>query len=167
MYGGLARILLLTKNSLLSFTVFETHNQSVKSPCTGADMPTRILVVEDEPYLQEYLSVVLTDYGYQVSLCADGVEALNELLMQHIPDLLLTDIKMPRMSGMQLIEICHQSFPRLPMVVCSGYLEPWQIEKLQSRGVGFIQKPFYEKDLVNVIENSLRNIWNSWGAQQE
>ena len=79
----------------------------------------RLLVVDDEKDIRELTSTLLAHDGYEILTAEDGVQAL-ELLSQFRPDLVITDLQMPRMSGFELVKIMHQRFPELPVVIISG-----------------------------------------------
>ena len=79
----------------------------------------RLLVVDDEKDIRELTSALLADDGYEILTAEDGLQAL-ELLSQFHPDLVITDLQMPRMSGFELVKIMHQRFPELPVIIISG-----------------------------------------------
>jgi CheY-like chemotaxis protein len=81
--------------------------------------PYRLLVVDDEEAIRELTSTVLADDGYEILMAEDGVHAL-ELLPRFRPDLVITDLQMPRMSGIELVKIMRQRFPHLPVIILSG-----------------------------------------------
>ena len=73
----------------------------------------RILIVDDEPLIREVLAEVLADEGYAVHSAADGQEAL-EAIAADLPDLVITDVMMPRLSGWDLLDRVRQQHPLLP-----------------------------------------------------
>jgi CheY-like chemotaxis protein len=79
----------------------------------------RLLVVDDEPALREIATSVLTQEGYDVLTAEDGFDALR-LLSEPLPDVMITDLNMPGMSGVTLLEVVRQRFPQLPVIVISG-----------------------------------------------
>jgi CheY-like chemotaxis protein len=81
--------------------------------------PFRLLVVDDEPDIREVTSAMLAEDGYEVLTARDGQEAL-EILPQFRPDLVVTDLRMPRLSGFELLKIMRERFPRLPVIAVSG-----------------------------------------------
>jgi CheY-like chemotaxis protein len=93
--------------------------RSEQIPVTGAKPPFRLLVVDDEPNILEITSAMLSEEGYEVLTAEDGQEAL-ELLPRFCPDLVITDLRMPRLSGFELLEIMRERFPRLPVIAVSG-----------------------------------------------
>ena len=79
----------------------------------------RLLVVDDEPALRDITSSLLTEEGYDVLTAEDGFDAL-QLLSEPLPDAIITDLNMPRMSGVKLLEVVRQRFPQLPVIVISA-----------------------------------------------
>lgn len=92
---------------------------SASPPPRGAGL---ILLVEDEQALREVLSDVLLDHGYEVTACADGVEASEKAVELGTDfDLLVTDVVMPRKQGPELAKELRQSRPTLKTIFLSGY----------------------------------------------
>ena len=80
----------------------------------------RILVAEDEALAAMAIEEELLAAGFEVELAPDG-EAALEAARRHLPDLLLTDLRMPRLDGAGLIRALRALAPRLPVVVMTGY----------------------------------------------
>jgi len=81
--------------------------------------PSTLLIVDDEPSIRESLSHVLTEIGYRVRTAEDGFTALRE--MRHeVPDLLLSDLNMPNMSGFELLSVVRRRFPAIRTIAMSG-----------------------------------------------
>jgi CheY-like chemotaxis protein len=79
----------------------------------------RVVVVEDEPLIRKLLSGYLVAAGYVVRTAVDGLDAIAKLRVA-LPDLLISDLAMPRMSGFELLEVMRQRFPQIPVIVISG-----------------------------------------------
>ena len=79
----------------------------------------RILVVDDEQHIREISSALLSTLGYEVRTAADGFAALVEL-RRSLPDVIISDLKMPNMSGFELLSIVRRRFPQIPVVAISG-----------------------------------------------
>jgi len=78
-----------------------------------------LLIADDEPPIRESLSLVLTEIGYRVRLAEDGFSALRE--MRHeLPDLLISDLNMPNMSGFELLSVVRRRFPAIRTIAMSG-----------------------------------------------
>jgi CheY-like chemotaxis protein len=84
-------------------------------PCTKE----RLLIVDDEPSIRESLSSVLTEIGYPVRAAEDGFSALAEI-RREIPDMILSDLNMPGMSGYEFIAVVRRRFPAIPVIAMSG-----------------------------------------------
>ena len=78
-----------------------------------------ILVVDDDVDARETLTTALRQSGYAVEAARDGFEAL-ERLARSTPDLILTDLKMPGMNGLELIERIHRMSPQAPIILVTG-----------------------------------------------
>jgi CheY-like chemotaxis protein len=83
------------------------------------DCSARLLIVDDEPAIRTVISQVLTGIGYQVRSAEDGISALAEIRNQ-MPDIVLSDLNMPGMSGFELISIIHCSYPSIQVIAMSG-----------------------------------------------
>lgn len=78
-----------------------------------------ILVVDDEPSIRESLAMLLSYSGYDVSTAKDGFAALLQL-RQTLPDLIVSDLNMPQMSGYELLSVVRRRFPQIITVAMSG-----------------------------------------------
>jgi CheY-like chemotaxis protein len=90
-------------------------------PCTlRCDASARVLVVDDDPMVREVLAWQLIAQGYRVTQASDGLAALAELECGDIPDLLVTDLAMPGMSGLTLIQEARRHRHGLPALLLTG-----------------------------------------------
>jgi PAS domain S-box-containing protein len=87
----------------------------------GTASPRRVLVVDDEPVVREVLADLLEEAGYAVLAAAGGAEALRRLDQGEAVDILITDLSMPDMGGVALIEAAQARRPSLPAVLLTGY----------------------------------------------
>ncbi|MBC7293979.1 MAG: response regulator [Thermoleophilia bacterium] len=116
----------------------------------------RVLVVEDEESVRAYVARVLTRAGYEVVEAAKaGQVAQVNALWPTGPDLLVTDLVMPGLSGLELAREMRRRFPGLPVVFMSGYSDRDLGELAQEPAVVFLQKPFVAHDLLRVVEELL------------
>jgi len=120
----------------------------------------RILLVEDEPAVRKLATLMLEELGYRVTAASDGAEALEllELAGEFRVDLLVTDVVMPRVGGVELSTRLRVERPALPVLFVSGYAEssplpPGGIE-LERRD-GFLQKPFTQATLATRVREVL------------
>ena len=119
--------------------------------------PTRrILVVDDEERVREAVKRVLTEAGYHVYLAVDGKEGLS-LVEKESPDLVLVDLMMPVMDGMEFLDQARRHYPELTSVVITGFatLEK-AVEAMKQGADDFLAKPFKPRDLKLVVERALR-----------
>jgi CheY-like chemotaxis protein len=99
---------------------------------------TRILVVDDEPSLRETLGMLLMSVGYDVAMAENGVSAVSQLSVA-APDLIVTDLNMPQMSGLELISHVRSRYPSISIVAMSG---DYQADTVLA---GIIADRFYPK----------------------
>ncbi len=79
----------------------------------------RVLIVDDDAVFREIASEILPAHGYDVRCVEDGFEALNSL-KSALPDLIIADLNMPRMSGFELLSVVRRRFPQIPVIAVSG-----------------------------------------------
>jgi len=94
-------------------------------------LSSRVLVVDDEPLIRKVITSQLVAAGYVVRAAVDGLDALQKL-RGGVPDLVISDIDMPRMSGIELLGVLRHRFPHIPVIAISAGSLP---DNLQS-GVG-------------------------------
>ena len=119
--------------------------------------PLRILVVDDTSEIRTLLSRVLTGQGYDVLEACDGQEALSTCRgVNGDVDLLLTDIKMPRVDGVELATTLTASYPSIRVLYISGQCDTDEIQaQVSERGFGFLSKPFMPDMLIRRVEQVL------------
>ena len=81
-----------------------------------------VLLVEDEPAVRTLYSSLLREAGYEVMEAQDGLDALVKL-RERLPDAIISDLEMPRMTGVELLKIVRSRFPRMPTIAISGGLD--------------------------------------------
>jgi two-component system response regulator HydG len=113
-----------------------------------ASEPGRILLIDDDPALGGYLTRVLTRAGFDVTHELDSVTALQRVEAETW-DLLITDIELPGMTGLELLERVRQQVPGLPVAVLTGHpTVDYAVSALRSSAAEFLQKPIGAADLV-------------------
>lgn len=120
----------------------------------------RILIAEDEAQTRRAISVVLENAGYLVQEAANGADAVDCLLNASCNsekvDLLLTDIVMPEMSGLELVEMISKKNISIPIIIISGYRDNRMRDQLAGLGYShFLDKPFEPEMLLQSVENVL------------
>jgi CheY-like chemotaxis protein len=79
----------------------------------------RILVVDDEPLIRQTLSIILTEDGYEVATATDGFDALLQIKAS-TPEVIISDLNMPQMSGFEFLSVVRRRFPRIAVIAMSG-----------------------------------------------
>jgi CheY-like chemotaxis protein len=116
-----------------------------------------ILLVEDEPSVRAIVTKMLTAHGYAVTVAADPVDAL-ELLAQKtfVPDLIVSDLLMPKLSGVALAEQVESLRPGIPFVFISGYSGHKILEDSRHLDEAqLVQKPFTAGELTQAVRQAL------------
>ena len=118
---------------------------------------SRILVVDDEPQITRVLKTTLQAQGYEVKTAADGEAALN-LSMDWIPDLIVTDLSMPLMSGIELCRLVRER-SQVPIIVLSVREEERnKIAALDAGADDYVTKPFSVNELLARVRANLRRV---------
>jgi CheY-like chemotaxis protein len=116
-----------------------------------------ILVVDDEQSVADVVKESLEGVGYRVTLCTDSLQALK--LFHAKPeqfDLVLTDLTMPKMNGIELARALLQLQPEIPIILTSGYSSDFTQETTSELGVrAYLMKPFVESVLNQTIRQVL------------
>jgi two-component system NtrC family response regulator len=119
-------------------------------------MSASLLIVEDERSSREYLRLLLEEEGHQTTLAANGVEAMVALERDAF-DLLISDLHMPEMDGLELLSHVKQRWPRLPVIVITAASEASEIvEAVQLGATNYLVKPAPPAAVTAAIEKALR-----------
>lgn len=117
---------------------------------------TRILVVDDEPNIREVVELYLRRDGFEVEVAADGQAALAAI-ERKIPDLLVLDLMMPVVDGLQVTRTLRQSRLDIPIIMLTAKgEEPDKITGLEMGADDYVTKPFSPKELVARVKAVLR-----------
>src|SRR5437868_623360 len=115
----------------------------------------RILVVDDERVIREILAGFLTLEGFSVHIVEDGEKALTELRLNPY-DLLITDLKMPRLSGLQLLEKVESERLGVLTVLMTGFgTVETAIEAMKKGAYDYLLKPFKVEEVIHVVRRAL------------
>ncbi len=118
--------------------------------------PVEILLVDDDPDLLKLIGLRLNSAGYRVRTADSGETALAALALAR-PALVITDLKMPGIDGMQLFEAIHRQHPALPVIILTAHGTIPDAVSATQRGVfGFLTKPFDSQELLQKIAASLK-----------
>jgi two-component system cell cycle sensor histidine kinase/response regulator CckA len=141
----------------MTHTAADTASGSSPSlpPCVTED-GCHVLVVDDEGAVRRYAARILQQDGHKVYQAADGVEALEMLERGTVPvELVVSDIIMPRLNGVELLKALAVSHPGIPVILMSAYAQT----ELAGMGVvapcGVLPKPFSAERLVQEVRRCL------------
>lgn len=120
-------------------------------------MKGRVLIIDDEAEIRRNLTVGLTQEGYSVVACPDGISAVHELNSARqlgiAYDYLVTDIFMPDIDGLKILKVIKTQYPELPVLVITGFGdESLKLTALSEHNTGYLDKPFEISDLVEALQ---------------
>ena len=116
---------------------------------------TTVLLVDDEPGVRFALTEVLHDRGYRVIAAASGAEALAALDGVAVVDVVVTDLSMPGMDGLELVSQIAARAPTLPVILITAHGSEQMVRIASSRGAcGCLSKPFDIDEIARVIEHA-------------
>lgn len=122
-----------------------TVSKTATLPAKGNDVC--ILVVDDDDEVREMLAEILAYFGYGVAQAASGEEALPLLSADPSIAMVITDIQMPGMSGLELADAVQRERADVRVIVMSGYFHP------QSLNQRFLRKPFHMQELAAAVQD--------------
>lgn len=108
-----------------------------------------ILVVDDDPEVREIVAEFLVDSGHQVVQAEGGPQALRLMDDGVEPDLVITDVRMPEMSGIELADRISRDNPELKVILISGYFVSQQVDRR------VLRKPFRMRELAEAVASEL------------
>ena len=119
--------------------------------------PKKLLVVEDEEVVRDLLVHMLSQLGYHVTTCADGVEAVDYYKGHHANvDAVLLDLVMPRMNGEETLREFNKIRGDVPVLIVSGYAHQGLLSETTFRNIrGTLAKPFSLSDLAKAVASTL------------
>ena len=116
----------------------------------------QVLIVDDEPNLRKILSAQLTRDGYDVLTAEDGEQGLAQLKEHHI-DLVITDLKMPKVDGMALLKRALVDEPDLPIILITAHgTIDTAVEALKAGAFDFVTKPFDKDEVRQIVSKALK-----------
>src|SRR5512136_300155 len=119
-------------------------------------MTEKILVVDDELNMRLVLKALLTKEGYDVVTASDGFEALKALKGGDVK-VVVTDLKMPRLDGMGLLERVIREYPSTPVIIITAHgTIATAVDALKKGAFDYITKPFEQDELKSVIHKAVR-----------
>lgn len=138
--------------------------QAAKKSATGAmfggqSTLGRVLVVDDEPDVRKVVSMTLEKAGYDVVEVEDGEQAVQEIKSGENPlllDVILTDIRMPKLNGLEAIQYFQKEFPHVSLIVLTGFPDLNMATSLMQRGViDYLVKPVDKEKLLAAVAKGM------------
>lgn len=115
-----------------------------------------ILVVDDDLYVRDSVTSLLSGYGYSVIACKNAVDAMAKIQGSQA-ELVLTDIKMPAVSGIELLEEIRNFDPEIPVILMTAYAElDMAVHAVKKGAFDFIIKPFKPEYLLHAIDKGVK-----------
>jgi DNA-binding NtrC family response regulator len=115
----------------------------------------KILIADDELRLRRLLMVLLSNLGYTLIAAEDGIDALEKIESES-PALVITDLRMPRMDGLELLRHLRENRPDIPVIVITAYGSiDSAVEAMKAGAVDYIQKPFEEERIKLAIAKAI------------
>ena len=123
---------------------------------SSAPKKGRLLIIDDESELLEVLSALLEDSASEIYRANNGIEGID-LLMSHQFDAVLSDEKMPKKSGLDVLKWMREHGQNIPFIIHTGYGQKDMVLEAQRLGVyAFIDKPWDENSLITTVERALK-----------
>lgn len=118
---------------------------------------SRILVADDDAVIREGLRRILSAEGYEVETVSNGRAALERLEQQRFK-LLVTDLKMPGMSGLEVLQSLRACQPELPVILITGYAAiDNAVEAMKNGATDYISKPFANEEIISKVKNAMES----------
>jgi len=125
----------------------------------GQNSEGRILVVDDEPAVRKVMKLILEKAGYDVIDAEDGEQAVKVVKSGENPlmlDVILTDIRMPKMNGLEAIQYFQQEFPHVSLIVQTGFPNIEMATSLMQQGViTYLVKPVERETLLVAVSKAM------------
>jgi CheY-like chemotaxis protein len=124
---------------------------------THAELPGRVLVIDDEPAVQDLLQRVLVNAGHQVAV-VDSAEAALIRLAKDRFDVIVVDNNLPRMTGLELMSLVRDHHPELRAIMITAYNTPAVEARARALGVmSYVAKPFGIVTIVGAVDDAIRD----------
>ncbi len=117
---------------------------------------TKILVVDDEAVILDTVPKILRAEGFEISTAATAESALD-ILRAGAPDIVLVDLKLPKLSGMEFLDIAKKEFPQVAVIMMTGYSTLNNaVAALENGAFDFLPKPFTFEELLSAVQRAAR-----------
>ena len=122
---------------------------------TTIDARTQVLLIDDDPHLRQALSQTLDLAGLKVTTLVDA-KGLAERIDRDWPGVVVSDIRMPGVDGLQLLQQLHEQDPELPVLLITGHGDvPLAVQAMRAGAYDFLEKPFASEDLLESVRRAL------------
>ncbi|MEA3469591.1 MAG: sigma-54 dependent transcriptional regulator [Thermodesulfobacteriota bacterium] len=129
-------------------------------------MERRILIIEDEERMRRLFELVLAEQGYVVKTAGDGMEGMVQWQIMQ-PDVVLTDLKMPRADGLEVLDFRNQQFQHVPLIILTAYGTVQSAVTAMKQGAyDYLTKPVDNEQLIEVVARAIRDSDNQKGVLQ-
>lgn len=123
---------------------------------TPAELKNKILIVDDDPVILKLMGTILCTIGYDCDTVADGLAAVEKLKKENFT-VVITDMTMPNMDGMELLKHVRDNYPWIDVIVVTGYTEAYSYTDVIKAGASdFISKPFNNDELEAKLNRVIR-----------
>jgi CheY-like chemotaxis protein len=125
-----------------------------------------ILVVDDEEIMRNLLDKMLSLEGYNILTAVDGQDALEVVAKEKV-DLVVSDMKMPRMDGFELLKNLRNNYPDIGVVIMTGFGDTYTVKDALLLGADeYLSKPFKRLELLSVVEKAYWRYLSNKSSQQ-
>lgn len=115
-------------------------------------MATRVLIVDDNRFLSEFMRLALEDAGFQVEQAGDPSEVIDHCRSRH-PDLVIADLDMPSGGGLELVRVLRHELPEVRVIACSAEPGDEPLDRALREGAqGALHMPFQVPELVDLVD---------------
>lgn len=159
---------IITKETQVSTSETSAKLPDLSFEGGSEEMTPLIFIVDDEPVNLELVSSLMSQQGYRYEVFPDGISALARL-NQQVPDLILLDFMMPKMSGIEVCTLVRKQFDsyELPIIMLTARHQISDIVSALSQGANdYLIKPYHNKELIARVESQL-SVRRCWIANQE
>jgi DNA-binding NtrC family response regulator len=116
----------------------------------------KILVVEDQDAMRESLAIAFRDEGYQVECVASGEEAIQKIYDHHVYDLVISDLKMKKIDGLEVLKAVKSASPSTEVVLITAYgTIGTAVQAIRDGAYDYVTKPFRHQEILKVVNKAL------------
>ena len=117
----------------------------------------KVFVIDDDKSIRWILEKAFTKAGYDIN-CYENTENIKKNIIKHAPNIIISDIRMPGESGLEMLENVRREFPKIPIIIMTAFSDlESTVSSLQKGAYDYITKPFDIKEMISSVEKSLKN----------